>query len=623
VAAHTPPALGALAPAPIRSASAPPALASGGLGLGGVRPPQAAARHSSGLRLPVGGPQQARASSATSQTPALIDRLRNDPSRLALRPADPAFLERIASQLAAVADVSNAVSTLHGDDLEWPRWKDFCNNLMGTDEWRNDAAANNGTDVLGHEREVFLHAAYLLHRWNTMIPRSRASPAPKPASARSALNAVRRIHARAGHTTPATPAITRLVNGLCRMYVRAHGPYSLMPDRKEPLTTPIIRLMLAAPAGSPGGMRRRVNWLEVYFVSWRAFVLTTRHTGARKADLLDVVAAEFSAGSMTRANLKWRINGVVYAAPSDEMLRALKDGDAAVLIPSCCKNDPFGMHFGDSPIYLPVVVGDDTNAALALRDLELALPAPGALRPRLPLFAADASHTPMSHADADATFDALAKTTLDPAVAKTISLHSGRVWLACALFAARHAPGVIQRMVRWRSPESIAIYAHTEPDEYMRVIRSAIAMDVTSTLARNMRENGPVTDYDDAVASWAASSDEPGDGAQRQKAARAADAPPPAATASGGSAPDSAATARRSPPDPSVLARAGGVIARDDVTAGTAVAVVFDFDDGAAYPFRGDVVRVLRTSARVRFADGGTLDVAFNQLLRITGSYEP
>ena len=281
MAAHTPPALGALAPAPVRSASAPPALASGSLGLGGVRPPQAAARHSSGLRLPVGGPQQARASSATSQTPALIDRLRNDPSRLALRPADPAFLERIASQLAAVADVSNAVSTLHGDDLEWPRWKDFCNNLMGTDEWRNDAAANNGTDVLGHEREVFLHAAYLLHRWNTMIPRSRASPAPKPASARSALNAVRRIHARAGHTTPATPAITRLVNGLCRMYVRAHGPYSLMPDRKEPLTTPIIRLMLAAPAGSPGGMRRRVNWNEVYFVSWRAFVLTTRHTRGR------------------------------------------------------------------------------------------------------------------------------------------------------------------------------------------------------------------------------------------------------------------------------------------------------------------------------------------------------
>ena len=29
------------------------------------------------------------------------------------------------------------------------------------------------------------------------------------------------------------------------------------------------------------------------------------------------------------------------------------------------------------------------------------------------------------------------------------------------------------------------------------------------------------------------------------------------------------------------------------------------------------------SSARVRFADGGTLDVAFNQLLRITGSYEP
>jgi hypothetical protein len=56
---------------------------------------------------------------------------------------------------------------------------------------------------------------------------------------------------------------------------------------------------------------------------------------------------------------------------------------------------------------------------------------------------------------------------------------------------------------------------------------------------------------------------------------------------------------------------------------GTAVAVVFDYDDGAAYPFRGDVVRVLGTSARVRFADGETHDIAFNQPLRIIGSYEP
>ena len=50
---------------------------------------------------------------------------------------------------------------------------------------------------------------------------------------------------------------------------------------------------------------------------------------------------------------------------------------------------------------------------------------------------------------------------------------------------------------------------------------------------------------------------------------------------------------------------------------------MFDYDDGAAYLFRGDVVRVLGTSARVRFADGDTHGVAFNQLLRIVGSYKP
>ena len=72
-----------------------------------------------------------------------------------------------------------------------------------------------------------------------------------------------------------------------------------------------------------------------------------------------------------------------------------------------------------------------------------------------------------------------------------------------------------------------------------------------------------------------------------------------------------------------MLAHSGNIIARCDVAAGTAVAVVFDHDDGAAYPFCGDVVRVLGTSARVRFADGETHDFAFNQLLRIIGSYEP
>ena len=245
------------------------------------------------------------------------------------------------------------------------------------------------------------------------------------------------------------------------------------------------------------------------------------------------------------------------AALTDAQFANLKDGDAAILVPSYCKNDPFGMHFGDSPIYLPVMIGDDTNAALALRDLELALPAQGSVRARLPLFAADAAHTPMSHADADAAFDALTKTTLDLAVAKTVSLHSERVWLACALFAARHSHGAIQRMVRWRSPGSIAIYAHAEPEEYMRVLRSATAIDVTSTLARNMRKNVPVADYDDAMAAWAAGSDDLSDGAPRPKASRAADAPTPVAELSSGAATGSAAAARHAPPDPSVLARAG------------------------------------------------------------------
>ena len=329
-----------------------------------------------------------------------------------------------------------------------------------------------------------------------MKPRSHSDPAPKPASTAACVSSVRRVHAHSGPTLPCAPAINRTTAGLCRRYVQAHGAAALMPSRKEPLKKEHLVAIYRVADGTPLRRSRKVHWASVFFTSWRAFTNTTRTTGSRKDGLLELSASSFTRGSMSRANLRWRICGVIYANVTRELLARLALGDAAVLIPGCSKSDPFALFVGSSPMYLPYAPDDNTNAAAALRDLELAAPISGARRSRVPLFVCDESFRPLTHAQADDAFDALSALALDPAVARTLSLRSGRVFLASALKALGFDDPDIQAFVRWRDPASIAIYAHREPDECIATLSQALDVDITSVLTKNL----PTCDNDPEVA---------------------------------------------------------------------------------------------------------------------------
>ena len=78
-----------------------------------------------------------------------------------------------------------------------------------------------------------------------------------------------------------------------------------------------------------------------------------------------------------------------------------------------------------------------------------------------PLFCAGDCDTPMSHEVANVLFHAACALCFEPSVANALSLHSGRVWLACALLAADYHNPTIQAMCRWLSPAAVRIYAHT------------------------------------------------------------------------------------------------------------------------------------------------------------------
>ena len=442
-------------------------------------------------------PPTGRPLPSSSSTPAgnddLFEALQSDTSRFALCPNDPGMLRGLIRDVGAAVMRSAKPNTARKDRSAWRKWVAFCR-MLNTPEMRTCVDAHSGVDPFGARRERFMQAAFFLYAFRTMVPKNRAHKTAKPASARACLDCVRRVHKHSDIAMCPAPSVALMLRGLMDEYVHIHGAECLVPRRREPLTNEQTRAILTIPPRTKLGTRV-VDWNCPLFVNFAAFLTTLRQSGSRKADLLSVTPEEFDPASMSRWNLKWYINGEIVDCPTLAQLRALKPGDAAVIIPGCTKADPFSIMFGDKPIYLLFDASDVCNAAWRLRELEIKEPVPAEHRRQVPLFCSDADNTPLSHALADSIFNAACLLCFGAQVAKTLSLHSGRVWLACALLAAGHSTATIQAMCRWLSPAAVRIYAHMNPEAAMSTLASAIQAPITSRLVTNL----PTTDADSDV----------------------------------------------------------------------------------------------------------------------------
>ena len=571
----------------------------------------------------VPGAQRRRPQSAAplnEHSESVFEVLSADKSKYALCPGDPGLLRSLISDVQATIMRGVPKSTAKKDRRYWRLWAQHCR-FLGTTEWRDDMWANSGHDAVGAQRERLLQSTFVLRVYRNMKPRNRAHKAAKPQSARGPLDAVRRIHKRNDIRMCDAPSVTLLLRGLLDDYVRLHGTETLIPQRREPLTNEHTeRLLSPANEGMKVG-RRTINWRQPFWISFAAFLTTLRHSGSRKADLLDVVVSDFCLSSMTRRNLKWHINGRLVDVVTPAMLAALTRADCAVIIPGRTKADPFSLFFGDKPIYLPFEQSDITNAAMWLRTLELDRPVPAEARARVPLFASDDVCVPLTHYEADAVFNSMAKDLLG-ADAKSLSLHSGRVWLACALLASGHDTSQIQAMVRWLSPEAVKIYAHTNPEDYVRNLRRAMGAPITSRLATNVADME--LDGDRSVqavraaigGSVAAPSAVPRAGTARL---RATSAPPPSTELSDDD--DSAAEPEDDDDgdddDPSVLCDAGPVVADVALTPGAEVAVPFQFKGRGVHYVATLGGRKQNGNYLVRFPDGLTMEARRDSLFKV------
>jgi hypothetical protein len=269
-----------------------------------------------------------------------------------------------------------------------------------------------------------------------------------------------------------------------RDYIELHGPDALMPHRKEPLTNPLIRKLLTLAEGTELARGKYLYWASPKYASLRAMFATLAQTGMRKAEVSLSPKVVFGCTQLAMANVRWLIGGRIIDAPTVAQFAAMVDGDYALLRPPPSKADQFSLHWGASTIYLRYYTSAVVHpicAARELRNEEMRRAVPAARRSMVPLFVSDGGDAPWRHGPLTDTFGQMMAVICGGAdAAACYSMHSFRIYLACALLSAGASSGTIQTMLRWRSDDALRIYARINDSKYAEWLTLAGAAEVSS-----------------------------------------------------------------------------------------------------------------------------------------------
>ena len=391
-------------------------------------------------------------------------------------------------------DRSAPQNTLNNEESNFRWFARYCDNdVFAADVQRPDVRQLSYEE---YEVEVAFWASAV--PWLSLRVPNRAGIAgmAKPSSIMAILRGVKRAHKRHGIDTVPLAAAVRRCDALLRDYVELHGPEALVPRRKEPLTNELIVRLLYLPAGTPlptrRSPRRCVDWASPEFSSLRALFSTLAQTGMRKAEVSLDAGSVFSKVHLSMANVRWVIGGTLHVAPSAELLRSLSDGDYALLTPPPSKSDQFALHWGASTVYLRFYSSLTAHPICAARDLaaeELRRCVPPERRRGVPLFARTGDQ-PWRHADLVSVFSQMLTVIVGAEAAASFSMHSFRIYLACALLSAGASAGTIQAMLRWRSDDALKIYARINDyryaDDLDRAARAKVSSIRTTTTSSAM-----------------------------------------------------------------------------------------------------------------------------------------
>ena len=383
----------------------------------------------------------------------LLQSLLSDTSEQALRPSDPSFLEAYTSAVGHALEHADPISSRDKNRTSWKYWTSFLT-LMNSPPLRVP-------DPLNPTRDSFLKAAFLL--W---VRREAKSSIPgrshiKAATALGHLYRVAKVHKNHDLEFTTTTVVRQIVKYLAREYALVHGPEALAPRRRESLSRQMLRNMLA----NLDNLRiRSREFSTIVKSSWlgrtlKAALCLSSAGGFRKAEVSLAPGEEFHALHMSRASLFFIIDGKVERCPTQSLLASMKIGDRIGVLAVPCKNDPLGLHFLPFPLIFNFNPRDDADVGSALRDLAFHCWVPVSELRSTPMFTYSSEKKALRRDFLDTILKALLLTVFPAPMADLYSWHSFRIGLACSLRAAGAPDWVILALCRWRSSNSIPVYA--------------------------------------------------------------------------------------------------------------------------------------------------------------------
>ena len=257
-----------------------------------------------------------------------------------------------------------------------------------------------------------------------------------------------------------------------------------MPERKLAFSDSVLKGIFAAPNGARRGPLV-MDRSQYYWVAVEACFATLAEEGSRKDEVSKATAStEFKKGRLTFGSLRWRYRGREYHHLSKAQLRTLGPGDGVLLKHGVMKNDPFGSHFAATPSFLAFRAGNGRCACRLLAEMEIQAGVLPEQRDVTPLFGPRAGDE-FSHAQLDAALDLMltAGAGVPESDLENYSVHSFRIYVACALMAAKAPRWLIKRMLRWRGDESLEIYARVNDSDWAEWIGKTIDVEVQSSMA--------------------------------------------------------------------------------------------------------------------------------------------
>ena len=328
----------------------------------------------------------------------------------------------------------------------------------------------------------------MLSYYEHMLPRRRSDPAADPRSAKKYIESVARTHLTMGIKMVSLEVVALACKGMCREYISKYGVETLVPERKLPFTDEIMRNIFLTPDGASRGALV-VDWSSYYWTAIDACFETLAEEGSRKDEVSKKSAdTPFEKGRLTFASLVWHIGGKdLKRPPTREELLMLRPGDGVLLKHGISKNDPFGSYFAATPSFLAYREGVQRCACRALARLELAAAVPPSRRGTTPLFGPRPGDE-FTHHQLDMALQLLLTrgANVSEEDLQNYSVHSFRIFAACALLAAKCPRWLIKRLLRWRGDESLEVYARVNNQEWAEWTAKILDVSVESSTAARL-----------------------------------------------------------------------------------------------------------------------------------------